>query len=342
MENHSHTTPKNRSGQLWWFALLAWCVCLFVVRIYVFVPLYKYSAELFIVPLIASVIPWSVFYFFFGRKKESHQEEGAQQEWQQGNGGKISFVAIYCAFLIGGFYTNSLQKQESMLLLTDVENKLEAFFAMPVDDQGIPSQIEVIARAADPSKKINKMDDVFIQMINMAVHYRNDYFAELTQCGWFSVLDAKKMAGDLNMKASRQTTACAKTVAAKYRIKSNLLINEMREVVDKSALSEKEKEGYLLGMDNNLQSTHEQREQMWALEERCIQEVEKIIAFLDARAGRWVEDNGAFAFTSQEDIDQFNLHMYSINQIAAEQASIQNLRQNYLKENISRLRKRVE
>lgn len=40
----------------------------------------------------------------------------------------------------------------------------------------------------------------------------------------------------------------------------------------------------------------------------AIQEVEKIIAFLDARAGRWVEDDGAFAFTRQ-DIDQFNLHM---------------------------------
>lgn len=62
---------------------------------------------------------------------------------------------------------------------------------MPVDDQEFPARLKSLP-APQASKKINKMDDVFIQMINMAVHYRNDYFAELTQCGWFSVLDAKR------------------------------------------------------------------------------------------------------------------------------------------------------
>lgn len=121
--------PKTNQAKLWWFALLAWCVCLFVVRIYVFVPLYKYNAELFIVPLFASVIPfWGVFYFSLAGKRNAIRRRGHNKSGSTVMAGKFHLLRYIAPSLIGGFYTNSLQKRESMLLLTDVENKLRSFF----------------------------------------------------------------------------------------------------------------------------------------------------------------------------------------------------------------------
>jgi hypothetical protein len=253
---------------------------------------------------------WGVFHAALGRK----------HGWK--NAG-LSFLAIYGSLIAGSFIGYSQQKRDAIQAFTEIQREFSTFADSATDSKGAPQRIDHRADITPTTKgEFGEIERFMKTFMNQMASQHNEYLLELNAIGWEKILDPERLKEDRTLTESKVMTQKAKEIVNKYREKTYALIDNVPKDIASLNLSENTRREMLSGFNKGMEKSKRQIDEMWGLEGRIISEFENIFALLSAKKRAWVVSNGQILFNNNNDLNRFNSHSASIENMAQQQEAI--------------------
>lgn len=277
-----------------------------------------------------ALIIWGIFYATVARKHSAKI-------------GSFSFIAIFICMIGSGLIGYLQQKHEAKIAISEVQNQYSKMLESSIDSQGMPKRIDKhIDTNPQARGELGEFERFMKEFMNQIAFLRNDYLLELEAIGWNSILDPKRIRDDTGLVESRVTIKKAKYIVAKYRKKTNLLLENAREKLQSLDMSASLKQKAISGFDRGMEQTKSEIDSMWTMEENVVIEFENIFELLAARKDAWVVQESKILFYSDTDLNKFNSHIASIQNIVNQQQLIQKQRKETVDNNFTRILKDIE
>ncbi len=259
--------------------------------------------------LLAFVV-WGAFYFSSAKKLGSKVA-------------RISLAALLFAAILGFSSGFTHRREESDKAMGEIKKQFNTFLKSSVDKDGVPKKIDKAADTAPKAKgDFGEMEKFFKEMLNGTADIRNNYIAELTKIGWEGVLDARRLKTDKDLSRSREIIKNAKDAVANYRVKMDIYFKQTRAKLQDIDLEDSAREKFIEGFDQGFTQSRKQLEESWDLEQKIVEEFEKIINRLAETRADWVIENDKLLFSSQAALDEYNAHLAAIDKMSARQTEI--------------------
>ncbi|MDR2679159.1 MAG: hypothetical protein LBB51_06945 [Zoogloeaceae bacterium] len=168
-----------------------------------------------------------------------------------------------------------------------------------------------------------EMERIMREALAEDVAIANRYLQMLETIGWMSLLDAERLAADVDMAQSRAILERARVAIDTTEKEGDEYIRNREQRIQQANMSEKFREDMLRGAHKGLRRGNEARAKLWALERQMVDECERIIDLLSERE-IWTLDDGEISFYNESDIDIYNESLEKIDDIVRQQQQIQN------------------
>lgn len=309
--SYQPTVEKQDSGSSWkiFLAILSLCILGYGL----FFSKNRIDSLLWLVGyyLPSSIIVWLIFYAIFARKM------GAKIAG-------ISFIIIYVSFMLSGYLSVTMLKIEANKAITEIETQFEKIAKSSDSPSGIPERIQEEIQTSPKSKGIFGEMERFIKVfMNRSISFRNDYLLELSAIGWDKILDPTRVKNDTTFTESIITIKKAKEIVEKYKTLSYSLFENAYAEIDRLEIDEEFKQEMKDGFKSGMEPVKVTLDRNWFLEKKCLLEIEKIIILLSTCKDVWVIENSQILFYNENDLKEFNTHIYNIQDIVKEQQLIQ-------------------
>ena len=308
--DHS-SIDKQKSDNLWKIFLVILSICILGYGLFFSKNVIDSLTWLIGYYLPSSIIVWLIFYAIFTRKK------GAKIAG-------ISFIIIYVSFMLSGYLSVTMHKIEAKKAITEIETQFEKIAKSSSSPSGIPERIQEEIQTSPKSKGIFGEMERFIKVfMDRSISFRNDYLLELSAIGWDKILDPTRVKNDTTFTESIITIKKAKEIVEKYKTLSYSLFENAYAEIDRLEIDEEFKQEMKDGFKSGMEPVKVTLDRNWFLEEKCVLEVEKIIDLLSTRKDVWAIENSQIIFYNENDLKEFNAHIYNIQDIVKEQQLIQ-------------------
>ena len=287
-------------------------------------------AYLFGSNLPIALIIWGIFYAAVARKR------GATI-------GGFSFYAIFICLIGSGLIGYSQHKQEAKHMLSEIQHKYSEMIESSSDSQGLPKRIDkAIDTTPQARGEFCEIERFMKEFINQIASQRNDYLLEIEAIGWYSILDPQRLRVDKGLVESRVTINKAKSIVAKYRHKTDILLHNARKKLESLDMSASLKQRAISGFDRGMEKAKSQIDSMWTLEEKVIVEFENSINLLSARNDAWLLQENPILFYNDTDLNEFYSYITSIQGLLNQQLQIQKQSVETVNNNFTRLLKDID
>ena len=278
----------------------------------------------------SSVFIWLIFYAIFTRKK------GAKIAG-------ISFIIIYVSFMLSGYLSVTMFKIEAKKAITEIETQFEKIAKSSDSPSGIPERIQEEIQTSPKSKGVIGEMERFIKVfMDRSFSLRNDYLLELNAIGWNKILDSTRLKNDTTFTESKFIMNKGKEIVEKYKTLTNSLFEDAFAEIDSLEIDEDFKQEMKDGFKRGLEPTKIMINRNWFLEEKCLSEIEKIIDLLSTRKDVWAIENSQILFYDENDLKEFNAHIYNIQEIVKEQQLIQQQSIDQAKESLKLMKENIK
>ena len=278
----------------------------------------------------SSVFIWLIFYAIFTRKK------GAKIAG-------ISFIIIYVSFMLSGYLSVTMFKIEAKKAITEIETQFEKIAKSSDSPSGIPERIQEEIQTSPKSKGVIGEMERFIKVfMDRSFSLRNDYLLELNAIGWNKILDSTRLKNDTTFTESKFIMNKGKEIVEKYKALTNSLFEDAFAEIDSLEIDEDFKQEMKDGFKRGLEPTKIMINRNWFLEEKCLSEIEKIIDLLSTRKDVWAIENSQIIFYNENDLKEFNAHIYNIQEIVKEQQLIQQQSIDQAKESLKLMKENIK
>ena len=320
---------KQDSGNLWQIFLAILSLCILGYGLFFSKNVIDSLTWLIGYYLPSSIIVWLIFCAIFIRKK------GAKIVG-------ISFIIIYVSFMLSGYLSVTMHKIEAKKAITEIETQFEKIAKSSSSPSGIPERIQEEIQTSPKSKGVFGEMERFVKIfMDRSVSLRNDYLLELNAVGWDKVLDPTRLKNDRTFVESKFTINKAKEIVEKYKILTNSLFEDAYAEIDRLEMDEEFKQEMKDGFKRGMEPTKVTIDRNWFLEEKCVLEIEKIIDLLSTRKDSWVIENSQFLFYNENDLKEFNAHIYNIQDIFKEQQLTQQQSVDQVKESLKLMKENL-
>lgn len=260
--------------------------------------------------LIHSLVTFGLFYAVFLRRRS-------------GIAKAICFCAIYLAFIAGAIAGATRLNQDARHLI----GSLEALTSNGQSGAG--------SRSGGDFAEIERY---LKEVADNAESQRKDYLQELEAVGWTRLLDANRVAGDSSFAQSRAILTGGAQIVQRRRMKTDVRIEQMREMLDQLKINNALKRGVKDGFEQSMPETMSFVRQIWDLEESTVGEFEHIIDLLSSRRHKWRVQNGRFVFSDAADLRRFNSYVTNIQDYAAQEKTLDKQRIEGMQKNIAKMK----
>ncbi len=313
---------KQDSGNLWIIFLAILSLCILGYGMFFSKILIDSLPGLIGYYFPSSVFIWLIFYAIFTRKK------GAKIAG-------ISFIIIYVSFMLSGYLSVTMFKIEAKKAITEIETQFEKIAKSSDSPSGIPERIQEEIQTSPKSKGVIGEMERFIKVfMDRSFSLRNDYLLELNAIGWNKILDSTRLKNDTTFTESKFIMNKGKEIVEKYKTLTDGLIEDMYNEIDNLKMEENLKKEMKDGFKEGIGPVKIILDRNWFLEEKCLSEVEKIIDLLSMRKEVWAIENSQIIFYDENDLKEFNAHIYNIQDIVKEQQLIQQQSSDQAKESL--------
>ena len=320
---------KQDSGNLWQIFLAILSLCILGYGLFFSKNVIDSLTWLIGYYLPSSIIVWLIFCAIFIRKK------GAKIVG-------ISFIIIYVSFMLSGYLSVTMHKIEAKKAITEIETQFEKIAKSSSSPSGIPERIQEEIQTSPKSKGVFGEMERFVKIfMDRSVSLRNDYLLELNAVGWDKVLDPTRLKNDRTFVESKFTINKAKEIVEKYKILTNSLFEDAYAEIDRLEMDEEFKQEMKDGFKRGMEPTKVTIDRNWFLEEKCVLEIEKIIDLLSTRKDSWVIESSQFLFYNENDLKEFNAHIYNIQDIFKEQQLTQQQSVDQVKESLKLMKENL-
>jgi hypothetical protein len=309
--SYQPTVEKQDSGNLWKIFLVILSLCILGYGLFFSKNAIDDLTWLIRYYFSISVFVWLIFFLTFIRKK------GAKIAG-------ISFIIIYVSFMLSGYLSVTMLKIEANKAITEIETQFEKIVKSSDSPSGIPERIQEGIQTSPKSKGVIGEMERFIKVfMDRSVSFHNDYLLELSAIGWDKILDPTRVKNDTTFTESIITIKKAKEIVEKYKTLSYSLFENAYAEIDRLEIDEEFKQEMKDGFKSGMEPVKVTLDRNWFLEEKCLLEIEKIINLLSTRKDVWVIENSQILFYNENDLKEFNTHIYNIQDIVKEQQLIQ-------------------
>ena len=239
---------------------------------------------------------------------------------------RARLFAILAASVSFMFSTAFAQDSASREELDDLVDQVEELYeeTQRVDENGMPVTSDRVfegSKTATGSMKV--ASDLLARVSNRAVQMQNDYITNLQRAGWFVILDGNRLSADSDFSESRRIIASARDlVDAQDQLSLDMIAEFDAEIETLPFESEEFRRGFIEGFRRSQRTGHHDRNRLFALERKSVDEVEMMINLLERRRDYWYFENGQVMFEEDRDVNAFNQHLTNINNYVAEQENI--------------------
>ena len=129
----------------------------------------------------------------------------------------------------------------------------------------------------------------------------------LQELEWSKLLDPDLLARKGGLAAARQKITTARTASTDFFSRIEAAQGRMKAEIDRQPISSAEKAEAVAAMDQAFRDTG--APEAIALQGASLQELDKLIGFLEARRSHWAAQGGKFMFDNQKDLDQLTAHL---------------------------------
>jgi hypothetical protein len=233
----------------------------------------------------------------------------------------IGILVFFVASFIGGF---SKSKNEGIKAVTSIQQDITNLKNSAIDSSGLPKRIENPVDTTPTAKgEAGEFEKCMKTILNRNISQRNDYISEIDAIGWDKILDPNRIKADKTLVDSKKIIQRAKNIVIKYKDQTSAIIDNARKEINNLNITESTKREALKAFDNGVVSSRARVTAIWDYEFQSILEVEKIIALLYDRQGKWSVQNNQIVFVDDTDVNEFNQHIASIEEITKKQEAVQ-------------------
>lgn len=241
---------------------------------------------------------------------------------------------VIIALIIAGVLSSSIrhywkvkqadEKNQAEKAIDEIQECLSDIVTKSTNSEGFPQPIEEMIDTNPKTKgEWGEVERFLKEFMAQVIRQRNNYLSELTDSGLEQLLDADRIEKDDRFIESKNILRNTKLIVTKYRNHTDDLIQNSRYRIEILNLKPSSKINIRKDFDQAINQIRGQLNRTWDLEEKAVEEMEKIILLLESRKGAWEVTNGQFLFDSSKDLDRFNSYLASIDRIVKEQKEIQ-------------------
>lgn len=237
---------------------------------------------------------------------------------------RISLAALLFAAILGFSSGFSRRHEESDKAMAEIKKQFNSFYKSSTDKDGMPKTIDNPIDAAPKAKgEFGEFERFFKEMLGGIAEVRNGYIIELKKIGWEGILDPGRLKTDEDLSRSREIVRDAKNAVVNNRMKMEIFIKQTKAKLQDLDVDDSVRKKFAEGFDEGFAQSRAQLEESWNLEQKIVEEFEKIIDRLAETRGSWDVENGKLLFSSQAELDTFNAHLAAIDKMSARQTEIQ-------------------
>jgi hypothetical protein len=146
------------------------------------------------------------------------------------------------------------------------------------------------------------------------------YRRDIAASGLLDALKPDHLARDSNVRAARASLTQARALVKSYRARYDARRAELRDSVQHSALTPADKAGLIAGMDRAAVETNP--DEMWDLEDRCLDEMEAAVEILRRPHGVWIVRSHKLLFTDPADLQAYQMHIAALHGLAQQETAL--------------------
>jgi hypothetical protein len=225
-------------------------------------------------------------------------------------------LALFVVILQFQLQPDRSSSRESMSAFLDQAEDLSNSMNERVDSGELsPYQatIEIDKSAPPPTRA---MQELMAGAMQENIQLSNAYMGELENAEWELILEPGRLAADPDLAESYAMFETVRPLVAKYEELSIRVIDNMHQRIDGLDVSERQKTAFRDGFDASRSQTEAIIRRQWNFERETYNEFEKIIDLLAANQGDWEVVESELLFYEQEPLDQYNLHLQNIDDLA--------------------------
>jgi hypothetical protein len=234
----------------------------------------------------------------------------------------IAFCVIYGCCVATSVARAEHDRRNSDIALASLKDEYASLLDNTADSEAITKPIAHLDTAPQASGMAGELERAVKEMMNEMITVHNDYIAGLSAGGWDNVLNPERIIADADMSGSHAIISHAREQIATCRAQSSRVFTKCRAKIETLRIGESARRSMLRGFDANVATSTATMAQLWDLEMRAADEIEKMVAILHRMPRAWSASGGQFTFERQEDLDGFNASAAQVQSIVKQQADI--------------------
>ena len=272
------------------------------------------------------LVVWGIFQLTVGRKRG------------RGKAG-IAFLSVWCALVAGSLVGYAQQRKEAVQAVSAVQKSYTALIAkssapaatLQSDESGMEDE-------SAPNGQFGEMARYMKDLMLKAATLQKDYKTALLQIRWNTILDPSRLQHDANFVESRHMLRQASDIVRTYHAKNDQLLVSERAGISNLNISANLKEAMRRGFDKNIRTGRQRIDTAWDIQSRILLQFGKIIDLLDSKHGTWRIEGKHIMFSKQNDLDEFNNYLHSIQTLTAEEHAMRDQNHETVENNLNQLK----
>jgi len=245
-----------------------------------------------------------------------------------GSKNKVPFLKLFYAaiiiFFLGKFglkfYERVNQEENWNTANTEMAVTAQKIGENLEQESFIYNEVDTTPKATGDAGKVERM---FKSFFNDTVIYHNNYANKLNDIGFNDLVNPYHWMKDSDFTQTQETLRLAQQVMVQTRKEHFDLLNALPSRIKALDINERDKRGLLEGARQEKAFQDASINKMWDLEAEIMDEVGRLIEFMESIKGRWSLVEDRMVFESDSDASQFNKHLVKISEKAEEQENHQ-------------------
>jgi hypothetical protein len=268
---------------------------------------------------------WLLYFLIFRNKIKIVQREHA-----------CAFFSFLACALVGGYVAHERQISEASKMVDEFHKMydeiVEDFDSGEVQSDGATKfDSSELKSTGDFGELERWVKEIYLETEKLQA----GYMIELENIGWDRILDANRLAEDKTFLESQDILLKAIKGVDKYRQDTMLLMENAEKRIEQLNFSENAKGDMRNSFENGLASGLKLFTELIDLEKAVVLEVEKMIQLLTDARGSWEAAPDGIMFNEHSDMNAYNGHLKTIEEIVEQQSEIQQM-------SMSKLNNRLE